>query len=472
MVNTMQRTIPQEAGEAQLSIIGLGKLGSPMVAVFAHKGCRVIGVDTNQDFVNAIANGRSPVREPGVQELIDQCRDRITATTDYKTAIQGSDVTFIIVPTPSSPNHTFSNKYVIASLTMIGEALRTKSGYHLVVVTSTVMPGSTGGELQKALEQASGRKVGAELGLCYNPEFIALGSVVRDMLHPDLILIGESDAKAGQMLAELYMRSTNNSPPIHRMNFVNAELSKISINTYVTTKISYANMLAELCDHLDGADAEVVTRTIGDDSRIGRKYLTGAIGYGGPCFPRDNRAFAALGQQLGVHVEIALATDQINQHQINRLVGAVESLAQNGATIAVLGMSYKPDTPVIENSQGLHLAKCLHELKYQVVIYDPGASDAAHAVLGPEIQVAKSAQMAVSLADVIVITTPWPEFRNLKGSDFSAAGRQRIIIDPWRIIAADAGRSAHRHIIMGRGGTPGTELKPQTVKPVQQVASL
>ena len=178
---------------------------------------------------------------------------------------------------------------------MIGEALRTKSGYHLVVVTSTVMPGSTGGELQKALEHASGRKVGPELGLCYNPEFIALGSVVRDMLHPDLILIGESDAKAGQMLAELYMRSTNNSPPIYRMNFVNAELSKISINTYVTTKISYANMLAELCDHLDGADAEVVAKTIGDDSRIGRKYLTGAIGYGGPCFPRDNRAFAALG---------------------------------------------------------------------------------------------------------------------------------------------------------------------------------
>ena len=468
----MQRAVPQEAGEPRLSIIGLGKLGSPMVAVFAHKGCRVVGVDTNQDFVNAIANGSSPVQEPGVQELIDQCRDRITATTDYKAAIHGSDVTFIIVPTPSSPNHTFSNKYVISALTMIGEALRTKSGYHLVVVTSTVMPGSTGGELQKALEHASGRKVGTELGLCYNPEFIALGSVVRDMLHPDLILIGESDAKAGQMLAELYMRSTNNSPPIHRMNFVNAELSKIAINTYVTTKISYANMLAELCDHLDGADAEVVAKTIGDDSRIGRKYLTGAIGYGGPCFPRDNRAFAALGHQLGVHVEIALATDQINQHQINRLVGAVKSLAQDGATIAVLGMSYKPDTPVVENSQGLHLAKCLHELKYQVVIYDPRASDAAHAVLGPEIQVAESAQMAVSLADVIVITTPWPEFRNLKGSDFSAPGRQRIIIDPWRIIDADAGRGAHRHVILGRGGSAGTQLKPQAVKPVQQVASL
>src|SRR5262249_2828965 len=156
--------------------------------------------------------------------------------------------------------------------------------------TSTVMPGSTGGEIQAELERASGRKIGPDLGLAYNPEFIALGTVVRDMLRPDFILIGESDKQTGDLLEAIYERSCDNDPAIRRMSFVNAELTKISVNTYVTTKISYANMLAEMCDRLPGADVDVVSAAVGSDSRIGSKYIKGAIGYGGPCFPRDNKA--------------------------------------------------------------------------------------------------------------------------------------------------------------------------------------
>ena len=137
------------------------------------------------------------------------------------------------------------------------------------------MPGSTGGEIRQALEQHSGRRVGSQLGLCYNPEFIALGSVVRDMLRPDMILIGESDGTAGELLESIYAKSCDNTPVIRRMNFVNAELTKISVNTFVTTKISYANMLADICDRLPGADVDVVTQAVGTDSRIGAKYLEG-----------------------------------------------------------------------------------------------------------------------------------------------------------------------------------------------------
>ena len=164
-----------------------------------------------------------------------------------------------------------------------------------------------------ALERHAGRQVGPSLGLCYNPEFIALGSVVRDMLRPDMILIGESDTTAGDILERLYDAACENRPAVQRMNFVNAELTKLAINTFVTTKISYANMLADICERLAGADVDVVTRAVGSDSRIGARYLKGAIGYGGPCFPRDNVAFSALARSLGAQAQLAETTDAINR---------------------------------------------------------------------------------------------------------------------------------------------------------------
>jgi UDPglucose 6-dehydrogenase len=319
------------------------------------------------------------------------------------------------------------------------------------------MPGATEGEIRTALESASAREVGPDLGLCYNPEFIALGSVVRDMLRPDIILIGESDRKAGDALEAIYRASTESEPEFHRMNLVNAELTKISINTYVTTKISYANMIADMCDHLAGADADVVTRAVGGDSRVGRKYLKGAVGYGGPCFPRDNKAFAALGRKLGVNAELAEATDKINEHQIARLTGAVEALAQPGATIALLGMSYKPDTAVIEESQGVALAGILARQGYRVIVSDPLASEAASAVLGAAAEATPDAAAAVRQADLVVIMTPWPDFKAIPAEAFRRGSDAVTVIDPWRVI--DAGSSGAKIVHLGSGGWKSTARK-------------
>ena len=220
----------------KLSVIGLGKLGSPMAAVFAAAGHDVIGLDLNPDYVAALAAGRAPVDEPQLQDMIDAGRLHLSATSSFDEAVLGSDITFIIVPTPSGPTGYFTNRFVIQAVEEIGAVLRRKEGYHLVVITSTVMPGSTGGPIAEALEFSSGRRIGDTVGLCYNPEFIALGSVVRDMLHPDFILIGESDPHAGDLLAEVYSTSCAKSPLIRRMNWVNAEVTKISVNTFVDRK--------------------------------------------------------------------------------------------------------------------------------------------------------------------------------------------------------------------------------------------
>jgi UDPglucose 6-dehydrogenase len=359
------------------------------------------------------------------------------------------------VPTPSGPDATFSNRYLLAALEHIGAALRGKLDYHVVVVTSTVMPGSTAGELQACLEHAAGRKVGEDLGLCYNPEFIALGTVVRDMLHPDMILIGESDALAGDVLESVYRRSTDSSPEFHRMNLINAELCKISVNTYVTTKISYANMIGAICDRLPGADADVVTRAVGADSRIGRKYLKPAIGYGGPCFPRDNRAFSALGRSLGVNTALAEATDEINACQIHRLLGAIEARAKSGATVSVMGLSYKPHTGVVEESQGVQLATELARLGYAVIVSDPEALPAAEAMLSAatSIRFQPSASDAIAAADVVVFATPWPEFAAIPLETFARSGERRVVVDPWSLFDSDAMNSVADLVKPGLGDT-------------------
>ncbi len=335
-----------------ISIIGLGKLGSPMAAVMAHKGHNVIGVDLNPALVEALRAGRAPVSETGLEEMVRANHMRLTATPDFTHAIHATDITFIIVPTPSGADGKFSMRHVLAAAEKIGAAMRTKKGWHLVSLCSTVMPGCTGGELLPALEAYSGKRCGPDFGLCYNPEFIALGSVIHDMLNPDMILIGESDERSGAMLEEFYAGVCESGPRIQRMNFVNAELTKIAVNTYVTTKISYANMLAEVCESIPGADVDMVTAAIGCDSRIGRKYLKGALGYGGPCFPRDNIAFSALARSNGAPALLAEATDQVNRRQVDRLVSVVASRLTSDGTAAILGLSYKPNTEVIEESQG------------------------------------------------------------------------------------------------------------------------
>ncbi len=418
----------------RLSVIGLGKLGSPMAAVFATKGFEVAGVDLNRHFVDALNAGRAPVDEPQLQDHIDRGRARLRATTDMAEAVLATDISFIIVPTPSNSLGLFSNRFVVNAVRAIGQALRGKQGYHLVVVTSTVMPGSTGGEIRTALEEASGRKVGAELGLCYNPEFIALGTVVRDMLHPDFLLIGESDDKAGCLLSDVYRHSIDVAPVFRRMNFVNAELAKIAVNTFVTTKISYANMLGELCDRLPGADANVVTQAIGSDSRIGMKYIRPAIGYGGPCFPRDNKAFAALGRKLGVVCDLAEATDKVNHRQVQRILDVVGLFHDSSAEVAVLGLSYKPATPVVEESQGVAVSLGLADAGYSVTVFDPQAQANALAVLGDKVIPAETLAAAVARAAVVVVMTPWPEFAALDAA--TLGDRPVLVVDPWRIVDA------------------------------------
>lgn len=434
-----------------ISVVGLGKLGAVLAAVMADRGHNVVGVDLNPAFVEAINQGRAPVSEPGLNELVKRSAERLSATSDLASAVAKTELTFVLVPTPSGPDGTFLLKHVLKVVEGIALALRDKSTYHMVVITSTVMPGSTGGEVLPLLERISGKKCGEHFGLCYNPEFIALGSVIQDMSNPDMLLIGESDPRAGSILEDLYHTVCRNRPPVARMNFVNAELAKISVNTYVTTKISYANMLAEVCEQVAGADSEVVAAALGLDTRIGRKYLKGAAGYGGPCFPRDNTAFARFAESQTVDATLAKATDQVNRRQVTRLQQRVMAATAPGGTVGILGLSYKPDTEVIEESQALMLADGLAHAGYRVVVYDPAAMENARAVLGDRVEYMPSMEACAREAVTLVIAAPWREFQSLRPQHLKQSNPRPVVFDWWRLLPPAVFESVATYLACGRG---------------------
>lgn len=423
-----------------ICVVGLGKLGAPLAAVLAAKGHHVTGIDANPAMVAAINEGGAPVAEPGLQDMIDAGRARLRATLSWEEAVQDADASFVIVPTPSEEGGGFTNKYVLDAVTRIGTALRDANKYHVVNITSTVMPGSTGGAIRAALEAASGLTVGETVGLCYNPEFIALGSVIRDMLRPDMILLGESDTRAGDVIEAIYRTTTENAPPVQRMALVNAETAKIALNSFVTMKISFANFIAELCENMPGGDAGAVLAALGKDSRIGGKYLKGALGYGGPCFPRDNAAIGHLARQLGVTPDLALATETVNRRQASRLAALVRRQLPPGGAVAILGMAYKPDTPVVEESQGVMLAQELAQGGVRVAIHDPLALDSARQVLGDRVRYADNLADAVAGAAVIVIATPDPAFRAVSGF-LERRSDGAVIVDCWRLLPGPPGRA-------------------------------
>jgi UDPglucose 6-dehydrogenase len=359
------------------SIVGLGKLGASMAAAIASRGFNVIGVDVNQRSVDLLNAGRAPVQETNLDEMVAANKERIRATRSHEEAILNSDLTFVIVPTPSDDRGAFSLQYAAWAFKEIGRALAKKKDYHVVVLTSTVLPGAMRYGLLPILEAASGKVCGRDFGLCYSPEFIALGSIIRDFLNPDFTLVGEFDERCGKILENAYAGIMLNNSPSKRMSLENAELTKITVNAFVTTKITFANMLVDLCERIPGGNVDVVTAAVGADKRIGPKYLKGAIGYGGPCFPRDNVAPGFMARALGSRADLSEITDSVNRALPEKIVKRLRGFVRRGTTVAILGLAYKPHSQIIEESQAIELAWGLFKAGARVVAYDPLARDGA-----------------------------------------------------------------------------------------------
>lgn len=417
-----------------MSVVGLGKLGSCLAACLASKGYQTLGIDNQRGVVDLVASHRAPVEEPGLQELLSKSKKTLTATSDLGRAIDETDITFIIVPTPSQKDGSFTDKYVRDVLGPLAKRLGdSKKAYHLFAITSTVSPGTIDGRLIPLIEKHSGRKVNDGFGMAYNPEFIALGSVIDDFKSPDMVLIGESDSRVGDMIEHIYGVICENDPHIARMSLISAEITKIALNSYVTMKISFANTLAGICEVIDGAQIDLITQAIGADKRISPHYIKGGMSFGGPCFPRDSRAFSSFAKEYGKSSHLSKATDIVNKERIAQIIKMIRMRMGKVKKLTVLGLSYKPGTPVVEESPSIAIIEGLlkKDPALSIRVYDRLATDNAKAELGDKVRYSHTLEGSLKGANAIVVATADKEFRKL-GEILPK--KPLILFDCWRML--------------------------------------
>jgi len=436
----------------KISVVGLGKLGLCTAACFASAGFTVFGYDLNDRIRNELKKRRCPILETGLEELLQTVWPALRIVDSYQEAVANSDITLIIVPTPSMPDGRFAHDNVLKALEGLAPALAAKETFHVVDVVSTVMPGSSDGVFRPLLERLTGKRCGSDFGLAYNPEFIALGSVIRDFLNPDMVLIGASDDTSGFLLSELYRITCRTRPTIALMSLINAEITKISLNCFVTMKISFANTLTSVCERVPGADVDAVTTAMGADSRVGSKYLKGGLGFGGPCFPRDNIAFQAFAEEFGAEAILGKAVVAVNNDVPGRLLSRITSHTAPPAKVALLGLSYKAGTHIIEDSQSVMLAKSLVAAGYQPALHDPLALESARQLLGDSASYSGDPYVTCAGASAIALLTDWPHYRSLDWQRIaSLASPGALVLDSWRI-ARDTDMSAFAYAPVGVGG--------------------
>ena len=328
-----------------VSVIGIGKLGLCFSLTLEKAGFNVVGVDVNKDYVESLNNKTFTSSEPSVDEYLQNSSNFI-ATTSLREAVNHSDMLFVVVATPSLKNGRYDHRQVDSLINSI-EMLGTSSARKHFVVCCTTMPGYC--------DSIKERMLALNYEVSYNPEFIAQGTIIKNQAQPDMVLIGESSVEAGDLLEEIYIKHTTNDPRICRMTPTEAEITKIALNCFLTTKIAYANMVGDIVKS-SGGDPDVVLNAIGQDTRIGNKYLGYGYGYGGPCFPRDNRALAIYAKDIDIEALISIASDESNSKHLDYQIRDYVENNDKSTEVVFDYVTYKPESTLLVESQQLAFA--------------------------------------------------------------------------------------------------------------------
>ncbi len=427
----------------RVSVIGTGYLGTTHAAGMAELGHQVIGMDTDEDKVARLSAGQVPFYEPGLPELLQRglASGRLSFTTDYAEVAAKADIHFVCVGTPQQfGNDAADLRYVDASMRSLAAELTTPC---LVVGKSTV-PAGTARRLASRLRQEA--PAGDDVELAWNPEFLREGYAVQDTLQPDRLVFGVSTASSEQRLRDVYAKViSDNDCPVVVTDLATAELVKVAANSFLATKISFINAMAEICE-ITGADVTTLAEALGHDSRIGPRFLKAGLGFGGGCLPKDIRAFMARAEELGVVQAVAFLreVDAINLRRRARMIDlAVEELGGqvDGKRIGVWGASFKPDSDDIRDSPALDVASALQSRGADVGVYDPQAMDNARKKY-PELGYCRSAVDAAEGADLILHLTEWEEFRMLEPQRLDGIIRSKHILDGRSALDPESWRAA------------------------------
>jgi UDPglucose 6-dehydrogenase len=427
------------AHRLRLGVIGTSYLGATDAVCMAELGYDVLGVDVDEAKVKSLSAGEVPFYEPALAELLAKhtATDRLRFTTSYDEVVEFADVLFVCVGTPQLPKGLGADlRYVEAAFS----TLAAKLDRRVLVVGKSTVPAGTAARMRDILVAQA-----PEAELAWNPEFLREGFAVADTLRPDRLVFGVESAWAEARLREVFAPIIEAGTPVVVTDFATAELVKVAANSFLATKISFVNAMAEMCDAV-GADVAQLADAMGYDARIGRRFLNAGLGFGGGCLPKDIRAFIARAEEVGVTEVVSLLedVDRINLRRRTRTVALAREVlggSFEGRRVAVLGAAFKPDSDDIRDSPALDVAAAIHDLGADVIVFDPHAmtnGQRAH----PDLHFGPTAEATLRGADLVLLLTEWDEFRALDPERVATLVRERNVIDARMALDADAWRAA------------------------------
>lgn len=411
-------------------------MGLSFASVLSSKGFDIVGIDTDKEKLDIIKSGKSPFYEPKIEETLQKALQKKLMLSDkIKYAVNNCDLIFVTVGTPMSLDGNIDLQIILNACKKIGEALLKTQNKPNIIIKSTVIPGTTINKIKRKLELKSLKKEGKGFTLITNPEFLREGRAIEDTINPHLIVIGSNTKQSAEKLKKFYKKIHGEKIPMIITNNITAEIIKYANNSFLATKISFINNIANLCQTLPGTNVDVVAKAIGIDPRIGQQFLNAGPGYGGSCLPKDVQAMMIFQKKIGEESILLNAVHQTNILQINKIINLIEKSVGSlkNKHIAILGLSFKEKSDDIRESTSIKLIKILLKKQAKISVHDPKAIENTRLIFGDKINYFNKIKDALNDTHCTVIMTPWEQYSNLNNSDFNGM-KKKIIIDTRRIL--------------------------------------
>ena len=419
----------------KIGIIGLGFVGLSFAAVLTSKGHSIIGVDTDKEKLEKIKNGIVPFYEPKLQSLLRRSLNAGLEVSSNILAIKKCNLIFVTVGTPQKRNGEIDLTMIKNVTNKIGKLLSKTKHKPIIIIKSTVIPGTTQNVILPILQRISRKNVGKGFGLLTNPEFLRETMAVNDTLHPHVIVLGGNNDIFLKKVRRFYS-NLHHDVPIVLTNYSTAEIIKYANNSFLATKISFINQIASICEEIPDANIDDVAKTIGLDPRIGNLFLDAGPGYGGSCLPKDVKAIINFSTKVGINPTLLTAVEKTNKQQINSIIKLIkQNIGKiHGRKIAVLGIAFKPETDDIRDSVSVELVNRLIKLGAKITIHDPKAIENAKKIFNNKIKYQKSVSTAVKDCKCAIIMTAWKQYEKINNKTIEQMAK-KFIIDSRRIIS-------------------------------------
>jgi len=418
----------------KIGIVGLGFVGLSLTSVLASKGFNVIGLDVDKEKCDIISKGKSPFFEPELEKTLRKgIKQKLTISNEFSSIID-CDIIFVTVGTPQKADGSIELSMIRKAISNIGEIFRKSKKNPILIIKSTVIPGTMQNVILPILEKQSGKKAGHEFGLVSNPEFLQESSAIKDTKYPHAVVLGGNQTKYMKKIKKFF-QDLHPNVPIIVTNHQTAEMIKYANNSFLATKISFINQLANICQNIPGANIDDIAKTIGLDPRIGKLFLNAGPGYGGSCLPKDVKAIMNFSLKSGVSPLFLNAVEKTNQQQIENIIKLIEKNCGNlkGKNISILGLAFKPKTDDIRDSISLKIIEKLLKKKAKVIVHDPMAIENVKKKFKNKITYAKTISDALKDSYCGVIMTAWPEYSKISNKNIKNM-KKRTIIDSRRIL--------------------------------------